>query len=149
VVRWPGVVAAGSRCDLMVQQSDVMATLAAALGTQLPGGAGEDSVSLLPLLRGSTQAVREFGVSHGSSGLPSLRKGSWKIIFGPGGGGFSAAKAPGSGQLYNLAADPGEATNLWEQKPGLVAELTAKMEKLVGAHANDVPVKWRRFLTAP
>ena len=148
IVRWPSVVAPGTRCDALVQQTDAFATLAATLDVTIPEAAGEDSVSLLPLLRGGSQAVREFAISHASSGLPALRRDSWKIIFGSGGGGFSAEKNPGSGQLYDLATDPGETKNLWDEKPELVAELTADMERLVNAHPNDVEVKWRRFLAA-
>ena len=156
IVRWPGVVKADTRCDALVQQSDVIATLAETLGTKLPGNAAEDSVSLLPLLKGGTQPVREYAISHASSGLPALRKGAWKIIFGQGGGGFGAkgGQLP-TGQLYDLATDLGETKNLWAEKPELVAELTATMEKLVndgrstpGAkQVNDVEVKWRKFLS--
>ena len=91
----------------------------------------------------------------------SLRQGDWKIIFGQAGGGFGggAAKAENAAprvQLYDLAADLGETKNLAAEKPELVAELTAVMEKLVnegrstpGAkQANDVPVNWKRLLEA-
>jgi arylsulfatase A len=157
IVRWPGVVKPESRCDALVQQTDVMATLAEILGTKLPDTAGEDSVSLVPLLKGGDQPVREHAISHASSGLPALRRGSWKIIFGQKGGGF--AGAPGvakTGQLYDLATDLGETRNLWSEKPALVAELTATMTRLVAEgrstpgpkQPNDVPVRWRRFLRA-
>ena len=146
IVRWPGNVAPGLRCDALVQQTDILATLADILKTKLPPQSGEDSVSLLPLLRGGNAAVREFAISHASSGLPALRRGSWKIIFGSGGGGFAAVKVPGPGQLYDLATDPAETKNLWAEKSDLVAELTAAMERLVNAHPNDVPVRWRKFL---
>ncbi len=147
IVRWPGQVKGGARCDHLVHQADLMATFAEVLGAKLPAGAGEDSVSLLPLLRGEEKPVREYAISHASSGLPALRKGSWKIIFGPGSGG--AGEGPGtapSGQLYDLASDLGETKNLWADKPELVAELTTTMERIVAAHPNDVPVNWRRFL---
>ena len=157
IVCWPGVVMADTRCDALVQQTDLMATLAETLGAKLPDNAGEDSVSLMPLLKGGDKTLREFAISHASSGLPALRKGAWKIIFGQNGGGFGGA--PGvaeTGQLYDLATDLGETKNLWTEKPDLVAELTAKMERLVtegrstpGAkQANDVPVRWQRFLRA-
>lgn len=156
IVRWPGIVKPNTRCDLLVQQTDLMATLTETLGAKLPDNAGEDSVSLMPLLKGGDKPTREFAISHASSGLPSLRKGSWKIIFGQKGGGFGGA--PGvtaSGQLYDLATDIGESNNLWMEKPELVAELTATMTRLVtegrstpGAkQQNDVPVRWQRFLS--
>jgi arylsulfatase A-like enzyme len=148
IVRWPGKVQAGARCDRLVHQADLMATFAEVLGAKLPAGAGEDSVSLLPLLRGGDAPVREYAISHASSGLPALRKGGWKIIFGQGGGGYAKGNATNAppGQLYDLASDLVETKNLWAEKPELVAELTATMERLVAAHPNDVPVNWRRFL---
>jgi arylsulfatase A len=148
IVRWPGEVKPGTRCDALVQQTDLMATFAEVLGTKLPATAGEDSASLLPLLRGSEKPVREFAVSCASSGLPALRRGSWKIIFGSGGGGYAKGTTDGapSGQLYDLANDLGETKNLWDAKPELVAEMTAAMDRIVGAHSNDVSVNWRRFL---
>ena len=161
IVRWPGVVPAGARCDQLVMQADFMATFAEILGAKLPATAGEDSFSLLPILRGEDKPIRQFAISHASSGLPSLRRGDWKILFGPNGGGFGggAAKAENAAprvQLYDLAADLGETKNLAAEKPELVAELTAVMEKLVnegrstpGAkQANDVPVNWKRLLEA-
>jgi arylsulfatase A-like enzyme len=162
MVRWPGVVKPGARCDQLVMQADFMATFAEVLGAKLPPSAGEDSVSLLPLLRGEDKAIRQHGISHASSGLPSLRQGQWKILFGPAGGGVAAAAAAKAEpnaprvQLYDLATDLGETKNLAAAKPELVAELTAVMERLVSegrstpgaAQANDVPVNWKRFLQA-
>lgn len=147
IVRWPGVVKAGSRCDQLAHQVDLLATFAEVLGAPLPAYAGEDSVSMLPLLRGSDKPVREYAISHSLNGVPTLRKGPWKIIFGPDGGGYTpGAAATIGGQLYDLATDLGETKNLWADKPELVLELSAQMERLVTAHPNEVPVKWRRFL---
>lgn len=147
IVRWPGVVMPGARCDQLAHQVDLMATFAEVLGTTLPAYAGEDSVSLLPLLRGGETPVREYAISHSLNGVPSLRKRHWKIIFGPDGGGYtpSAAGATG-GQLYDLATDLGETKNLWDERPEIVAELKIQMERLVTAHPNEIPTKWRRFL---
>lgn len=147
IVRWPGRVPAGTRCDQLVHQADLMATLAEVLGVRLPPQAGEDSISLLPLLKGGDQPVREYAVSCASIGVPALRRGSWKIIFAPETGANNrTSSAPRIGQLYDLATDLGETRNLWQDKPELVAELTAAMERIVAAHPNDVPVRWRRFL---
>ncbi len=149
IVRWPGVVREDSQCDALIQQTDLMSTFAEILALKsLPPQSGEDSVSLLPLLRGSDQPVREHAICCSMKGLPSLRMGSWKIIFGEGGAGFAGGKDPlaETGQLYDLATDPGEVKNLWAENPELVAEMMATMQRLVGSHKNDVPVQWRRFL---
>lgn len=57
-------------------------------------------------------------------------------------------------QLYDLSTDLGETKNVASEHPDQVAAMIAVMEKLVedgrsspGAkQANDVPVRWRRFL---
>lgn len=162
VVRWPGVVRPGRVCDQLVHHADLMATVADILQATLPDAAGEDSFSLLPLLRGSDQPVREDAVSHGSRGVPALRLGHWKMIFGPDGGGnwSNQSATPPDGhpaQLYDLAADLGETKNLYADHPDLVAKMTARMEAIVAAgrstpgapQKNDVPVNWKRFLKPP
>ena len=161
IVRWPSVVRPDSRCDQLAHQADLMATFADLLSVKLPDNAGEDSVSLLPLFRGDSKPIREHAVSHSSTGLASLRKGTWKIIFGSGprteGGAARKKSASGDdtpGQLYDLATDLGETINLWSKQPALVAELTETMTRIVNSgrstpgpqQANDVPVQWRRFL---
>jgi arylsulfatase A-like enzyme len=164
LVRWPGNVAAAQTCHQLVHHADVVATLAEIVGFELPPSAGEDSFSLMPLLRGSHAPVRPHAISHASSGLPALRQGEWKILFGPGGGGFAGrrsrrdAAAPSgptdSIQLYNLATDPGEQQNLAGEEPQRVAEMTALMDRLVTqgrstagpGQKNDVPVQWRRLM---
>ena len=150
LIRWPAVVAPGRVSDQLVHQADVLATVAEIVGHPLPPTAGEDSHSLLPILRGDDRPVRRHAISHAASGLASIRLGPWKLIAGGG-------AAPGQGQLYNLAEDLGETRNLWEAEPARVAELLELMDRLVSEgrstpgprQANDVPVRWRRFLEAP
>jgi arylsulfatase A-like enzyme len=132
IVRWPGVVKPGAVCGQLVHQADLMATLADILGTRLPDSAGEDSFSLLPLLKGGDRPVREHAVSCSSSGIPGLRRGPWKLIL------ERDPKAKTDVQLYNLDNDIGEEMNLAAEKPELVAEMRALMERLV-ANGRSTP----------
>lgn len=151
LVRWPGVVEPGSVCGQLVHQADLMATIAEILGAKLPDGAGEDSFSLLPLLRGEDRPVREHAVSCAMNGVPALRSGPWKLLLGSGSGGFNNDRSEQGVQLYNLAEDVGETKNLAAEQPDRVARMRALMEKLIadgrstpGApQKNDVEV--RRF----
>ena len=148
IVRWPGKIAAGSRCDQLVHQSDVFATIAEILNHPLPANAGEDSFSLLPLFKDPSKPTREHAVSQSPSGTLALRKGPWKMIFGPGGHGGKNT----SGHLYHLGDDLGETKDLRAEKPEVVAELATLMEQLVkngrstpgGKTKNDVDVPWRK-----
>ena len=158
IVRWPGVVEAGSRCDQLVHQADLLATFADALGTTLPDTAGEDSVSLMPLLRGSREPVREVAVSCSIKGVPAVRVGPWKYIPAAGSGGWAKGGDPTQPeQLYDLSADLGETTNLAISHPERVAEAKAALASVIedgrstpgAAQANDVTVKLLTHLPGP
>jgi arylsulfatase A-like enzyme len=132
IVRWPGVVKPGSVCDRLVHQADLMATFAGILGTELPPNAGEDSFSLMPLLEGSNEPVRDHAVSASIRGVPALRLGPWKYIPAPGSGGWSEGGNPSQPiQLYNLADDIGETRNLAAHDPERVARMQALLENLI------------------
>lgn len=142
IARWPGVVKPGSVCPQLVHQADVLATLAEIFAVPLPANAGEDSFSLLPLLKGSDQPTRAHAVSCGVNGVPGVRRGPWKLILAP------DAVAKTDVQLYNLEHDLGETKNLALAEPKRVAELKALMETLItqgrstpgASQKNDVPV---------
>jgi arylsulfatase A len=150
IVRWPKVVRAGSVCDQLVCQTDLMATLAEIIGVKLPDNAGEDSFSLMPLLKGEDKALREHAVSASINGTPALRSGSWKYIPAPGSGGWGTGGDQSQRvQLYNMADDVGETKNLAAAMPEKVVELQALLEKLITdgrstpgvQQPNDVEVK--------
>lgn len=156
IVRWPGKVAAGSVCDQLVHQADIFRTVAEILGHELPANAGEDSFSLLPLFHDPSRPTRQHAVSQAPGGAMAMRRGPWKIIFGPGGRDQKEAsgRSGGSvGHLFNLADDLGEKNDLMGKKPELVAELALLMEQLVNEgrstpgqrQQNDVEVRWTRL----
>jgi arylsulfatase A-like enzyme len=137
LVRWPGRVAPGSTSKELICLTDVLATLAAVVGAKLPEDAGEDSYSILPVLRGDKldKPIREAIVHHSGDGTFGIRQGPWKLALALGSHGFSAPRdikpKPGEakGQLYNLDDDPREQKNLWLAKPEIVARLTALLDK--------------------
>ena len=138
IVRWPGRTPAGGRSDALVAQADLLATCADLLGATLPADAAEDSISMLPLLRGEKQGNRDSCVAHSADGQFAIRQGRWKLILWPGSGGWSpptpapsvwldAPKADFGKlppfQLYDLEADPAESTNLVAEHPEIVERL--------------------------
>lgn len=160
LVRWPGKVQAGTRCEQLICLTDLLATCADLLGVRLPDNAGEDSVSILPALLGTAQgSLREAVVHHSINGSFAIRQGPWKLELCPGSGGWSAPR-PGSPaerglppvQLYNLETDIGETANVQDQHPEVVTRLTALLEKYVAAgrstpgakQANTMPVEIRK-----
>ncbi len=154
IVRWPGTVAAGSECKQLVHQADLLATLADILSVALPPTAGEDSFSMLPLLKGSDRSIRRQAVSCSIKGMPSIRNGHWKLILGTGSGGWTPGGDDQPAQLYNLADDLGEKINLAEAHPERVQAMANLMEQLIAdgrstpgpTQPNDVKVIRHRKL---
>lgn len=137
IAQWPAVVKAGTSYAHPVCLVDLTATCADALGVKLPGNAAEDSVSLLPALKGQASPVREAVVHHSITGAFSIRQGSWKLELCPGSGGWSdprpgqeAADAPRV-QLYDLSADPAETKNVQAEQPEVVERLSNLLQKYV------------------
>lgn len=136
LLRWPGVVAAGSQSDETTCLTDLLATCAAIIGKPLPDGAGEDSVNVLPALLGQTtnQALREATVHHSFDGLFAIRQGKWKLILGAGAGSMGPPK-PGIEklpkiQLYDLEQDISESNNVYDQYPEVVERLTQMLKEI-------------------
>jgi len=139
LVRWPDAIAAGSRTDRLTLLGDIFATVAEILAVDLPDNAGEDSFSYLSALKGEEGADnRDHIVGHSVSGLFSIRKGKWKLLYCAGSGGWTSPcekEAAKQGlpkyQLYDLEADPGETTNLITSQPDVEKELTTLLTQLI------------------
>ncbi len=151
VVRWPGQVKPNSTCDQTICSVDVLATLADLWESKLPPSAGEDSMSLLPLLKGESRPIHDAVIHHSAQGIFAVRSGKWKLILGPGEG----TNQPMQTQLYDLTADLGEQKNLAAEQPAEVARLSAILDKWIAdgrstagvKQSNDVPIRIRKIAT--
>jgi len=142
IARWPGEVPAGQDSGQLIALTDMLATLATLTGATLADEEGPDSFDMLPALLGQAGGGNlRPGVVHDSMmrQMFAMRADEWKLILGRGGGGIGAGWVgrPGiehfgpsdpPGQLYNLAEDPVEQTNLYEKCPDIVARLTETFE---------------------
>ncbi|CAM3328116.1 arylsulfatase [Zobellia roscoffensis] len=139
LMRWPNGVQAGTKSDVPVCQTDYLATIADIVGVELPDNAGEDSYSLLPILKGDSydKTVRGAVIHHSVSGRFAIREGKWKLNMFRGSGGSLEPKIiePKEGEalyeLYNMEKDPGETTNLYFDNPDVVKRLTQKIAKII------------------
>ena len=135
IVRWPGKTRPGTTTAQTICFTDVLATLAALLERPLPDDAGPDSFSFLPVLLG--QQREDAPVRPNLVVGRSLRIGPWKWIEGrepltfgvPKAGTYPESNEP-PGQLYHLAEDPHETTNLAAKRPDKVAEMKAAFAKI-------------------
>jgi arylsulfatase A len=139
VAHWPAVIEAGSRCDHLTTLGDLMATCAELAACDVPDGAGEDSVSIVPLLRGAGP-VRRCAVHHSMTGRFAVRRGDWVFIDDVTGGdnkepewlqrqrGYEPHSHPG--ELYDLRDDLGQRVNRYGDQPEIVAELKQILEEV-------------------
>ena len=148
LIRWPGVVPAGGVTDQLVSLTDVLATVAEIVGAPVPADVSRDSFSMLPVLRGEAQAaVRPYLVTQAFRGAQTLaiRRGPWKYLAHAGSGGNSYQQgrlqqyalpervAGAAEQLYDLASDPGETSNLVESQRAIANELRDLLQRVRGS----------------
>ena len=154
IARWPGRIEAGSSCGQLAGLIDLMGTCAELVDAPLPEGAGEDAVSMLPLLLNgdSAPATRRFHIHHSLSGRFAIRQGDWVFIDSPTGGdarepdwykeerGYVDHDYPG--ELFNLEEDIAERQNRYGQQPELVQKFSELLSEAVdgadpGAASTD------------
>lgn len=140
VVRWPGVVEAGAVNTALTSQIDLMATLAAIVGFDLPDNAAEDSYDQLPVWKGEKNAVRDTLIQNTWEDGYAIRQGDWIFINKPSGDVSSVPKwycdamgyeeNPHPAGLYNLKDDLGQRTNRYAEERERADALNAKLKAI-------------------
>lgn len=145
IARWPGTIPSGQVSSQLTNTTDIFATVASVVGYELPENVAVDSYDMLPaMLKAQTEtaAVRPHMLTQSFRGQFQLRVGDWKYLdhMGSGGNNYDKGnlqkyalpeKAPSAtGQLYNLADDPGETTNLFFEQPEKRRQLQELLKKL-------------------
>ena len=140
---WPGVIEPGTRTSVPVHGVDFYPTFCEMFDLDPPAGHLLDGVSLVPLLRGSSDAAEALAErplfwhfpaylqNYGSGQLEQrdplfrtrpcavVRRGDWKL---------HECFETGDLELYNLADDKSETTNLAPTHPDKAAELHAMLK---------------------
>ena len=112
LAKWPARLPAGALYHAPVIQLDIFRTALTAAGGSVPSDRVIDSVDLMPFLDGTAATVPHENL-YWRFGTPSaIRKGAWKLK---------------GGELYNLATDIGETTNVAAANPAVVSSLQADL----------------------
>ncbi len=146
ILRYPKKVPTGKSVPQQVRLMDVAPTILSLCGLQRPAvfGAPEPRTrhaerDLLPLITGQPdetfRPIVAFGDLFGK--LASLRTGSLKLI--------AHLEGPVTYELYDLAADPGEKSNIIGRDPSVDAVLAQRLTEWRRAAAKGVKVPPQRF----
>jgi len=118
--RWPGKVKAGSKSDTVWAFWDFLPTAAEVAGAPPPKNI--DGISILPSLLGQEQKARHeflYWEFHEGGYKQAVRRGKWKAV----------RNTPGKPlEIYDLEADPGEAKDVANAQPDVVAKIEAYLE---------------------
>ncbi len=131
MMQWKGTIPPGTVDARPVIQLDIAPTLLAAAGGKAPADAF-DGANLLPYVKsgGDSKGKPHEALYWRFGDQDAIRKGDWKLV------------RMGTGpELYNLADDIGEKTNLAGKNPEKVKELQADLEKWESKLAQPL---WKR-----
>jgi len=123
---WQGTVPAGGTTDEIVTAVDILPSLAALVGANLPA-LRIDGKNALDVLLGKQNARSPHELLFYED--EGLRRGHWKLVLGESGG----------VELYDLDADIGETTDVAAAHAALVKELRA----LLADHAAEIAANRR------
>ncbi|MDA0282330.1 MAG: sulfatase [Planctomycetota bacterium] len=141
-ISWPGVVAPGSTCDVPVTGADFFPTLLAMTGQNARPEQHVDGVNLVPLLKGGSIANRPLFWHYphygNQGGEPSaiIRDGDWKLIH---------YYEDGRDELYNLAADAGEQTDVAAANTERATALRHRLDMWLAETGAQMPVPNPKF----
>lgn len=119
IAQWKGTLPAGKLYEQPAVQLDVMPTCLAAAGGTIDPAWKLDGVDLLPYLTGQKPGPPHETLYWRIDGRWAVRHGNWKLVVG------LPAKSGDAPELFDLATDVGEKTNLAGSHPEKVAELQA------------------------
>ncbi len=160
VMRWPGKIPAGTKCDELASTIDIFPTAAQLIGAKVPTDRKIDGKDIWPLIAGKPGATTPHDVLYCfyDRQLRGVRDRQFKLVFPheyrslngkPGGrdGVPASYKQRKTKQaLYDLKNDVGEATDVAAEHPDVVARLERAAEEaraalgdtLTGRTGNEV-----------
>ena len=167
IVRWPGVVEPGSTCNVPVSNVDFYPTFLAVAGGKLPVSP-LDGENLTPLFDGRASLIRQSIFWHFPGYLDGpvprgrdavfrtrpvtvIRKGDWKLHLYHEewllDGGREKIATSNAVELYHLATDPGETTNValsrTQERDELLNDLLAWIERVPATLPDEPNPVWR------
>lgn len=124
IMRWPGVVSAGTTCSELATAMDLYPTFATLADVPLPQDRIIDGKDICLLMKGVSgeRSPHEAFFYYLQDNLEAVRSGDWKL--------HVSRKGQEVRELYNLKTDIGETTNSIDQYPEIAAKLEARATEI-------------------
>ena len=129
LANWPGRIKPGEVKEVM-HVVDMFPTLAALAGANANKGKPLDGLNVWSTISEGKPSPRKEVVYNVEPFRGGLRKGDWKLVW--------RTPLPSAMELYNVAQDPSEKTNLADKNPQKVAELQKRIEELARESAKPL-----------
>ena len=138
IMRWPGKIPAGTTCNQIAGNIDILPTFAKLTGVEPAKDRVLDGRDITPLMFNSNAGpVRDTHLYIGGNQAAAIRQGDWKLFLKGDGANKKAKKAAGTEtkppkggpvpSLYNLATDPGETQDVAAANREIVARLKQEL----------------------
>jgi arylsulfatase A-like enzyme len=130
LINWPDRIKAGTVSDQIIHVVDYYPTLAKLAGASLSKSKPLDGLDMWPTIGEDKPSPRHEVVYNVEMFRGAVRQGDWKLVW--------RTTLPSRVELFNLAQDPSEKTNLAEQNPEKVLELQKRIDELAGGMAKSL-----------
>jgi arylsulfatase A len=133
VMRWPGRIPRGRKCDELTATIDVLPTIAALSGASPPAKVDGKDISGLMFGVSGTKSPHDAYYYFDGYRLRAIRSGKWKLVFPHG---YSVPQPAGMGgqhgkygggkielSLFDLSNDIGESTDVKDKYPDVVKRI--------------------------
>jgi arylsulfatase A len=152
VMRWPGKIPAGTKCDELAVTIDLFPTIAHLIGSEVPTDEIIDGQDIWPLMAGQegVQSPHEAFWCYYNRELRGVRDRQWKLVFPHEYRSLNGKPAGRDGKpkpydqvktgkaLYDLKNDIGETTDVAAEHPDIVARLEREAEKARAALGDSL-----------
>jgi len=123
LMRWPDRIDKGTVCEVPVSLLDVLPTVAAAAGADLPNDRPIDGANMLPAIGISDPQPLHSAFFWRSGRYKCVQSGNWRL---------HVDETQETMMLYNIAEDVGEKNNVAAERPLVIAELKVLLAEAEG-----------------